>query len=56
VPRANGKIHKTGQSGYKNGYFKKTNPQTIAPQGIPASKRKKYGLKAARRAPQFSKR
>ncbi len=33
-----------------------TNPQTLVPQGIAASVQKQYGLKAARRAPQFSKR
>ena len=53
---ADGKIHKNGQSGYENGYFENVKPQTPALQGIPAFKRKKYGLKAARRAPQFSKR
>lgn len=31
-------------------------PQTLAAQGFREQERKKYGLKAARRAPQFSKR
>ena len=42
--------------GYKNGYFKSNNLQSFVPQWMEGFSFQKYGLKAARRAPQFSKR
>ena len=56
LAKSNCKSSKIGHSGYKNGYFENMNPQTLVLQGIPAFSFQKYGLKAARRAPQFSKR
>jgi len=54
--KADGKIPQSGQSGYKNGYLKNKNQQPLVPQGFAGFSLQKYGLKAARRAPQFSKR
>jgi len=42
--------------GGKSGGNARLKPQSLVPQWFRSRVRKKYGLKAARRAPQFSKR